>query len=327
MSETILTEIDRGVGIITLNRAERHNAFDDALIRELSRRCRRWTPTRRARGGALQHRQELLRRRRPQLDEARRRLQRRGDAARRARLAGMLRLLNEMNKPTIARVQGPAYGGGVGLVAACDIAIAAFDAQFALRGQARHHPGGDQPLRHRAPSASARRAATCRPPSAFRRRGLPHRPGARDRAGRGGARRGGGEIVDDPARQRPLRAGRMQGADPRRRQPADHAEVVVDTAQPHRQRVRASARGPEGLAAFLEAQPAAWIAQGLSAADAEPTSHAGDENVRQDPHCQPRRDRLPRHQDRAPHGHQAPSRCIPTPTPPRATCAWPTRRC
>jgi methylglutaconyl-CoA hydratase len=36
MSETILTEIDRGIGIITLNRAERHNAFDDALIRELS---------------------------------------------------------------------------------------------------------------------------------------------------------------------------------------------------------------------------------------------------------------------------------------------------
>ena len=36
MSETILTEIDHGVGIITLNRAERHNAFDDVLIRELS---------------------------------------------------------------------------------------------------------------------------------------------------------------------------------------------------------------------------------------------------------------------------------------------------
>ena len=36
MSETILTEIDNGVGIITLNRPERHNAFDDALIRELS---------------------------------------------------------------------------------------------------------------------------------------------------------------------------------------------------------------------------------------------------------------------------------------------------
>ena len=36
MSETILTEIDNGVGIITLNRADRHNAFDDALIQDLS---------------------------------------------------------------------------------------------------------------------------------------------------------------------------------------------------------------------------------------------------------------------------------------------------
>ena len=36
MYQNILTEIDAGVGIITLNRPERHNAFDDALIGELS---------------------------------------------------------------------------------------------------------------------------------------------------------------------------------------------------------------------------------------------------------------------------------------------------
>jgi methylglutaconyl-CoA hydratase len=36
MYQSILTEIDIGVGIITLNRPERHNAFDDALIGELS---------------------------------------------------------------------------------------------------------------------------------------------------------------------------------------------------------------------------------------------------------------------------------------------------
>src|SRR5487761_2679058 len=35
MYRNILTEIDAGVGIITLNRPERHNAFDDILIREL----------------------------------------------------------------------------------------------------------------------------------------------------------------------------------------------------------------------------------------------------------------------------------------------------
>jgi methylglutaconyl-CoA hydratase len=47
-------------------------------------------------------------------------------------LAAMLRALYALSKPTIARVHGAAYGGGVGLVAACDIAIAALDATFAL---------------------------------------------------------------------------------------------------------------------------------------------------------------------------------------------------
>jgi methylglutaconyl-CoA hydratase len=44
----------------------------------------------------------------------------------------MLRHVAECQKPVIARVQGPAYGSGVGLIAACDIAISTFDAQFAL---------------------------------------------------------------------------------------------------------------------------------------------------------------------------------------------------
>lgn len=47
-------------------------------------------------------------------------------------LAAMLRALYALSKPTIARVHGAAYGGGVGLVAACDIAIGAQDATFAL---------------------------------------------------------------------------------------------------------------------------------------------------------------------------------------------------
>jgi methylglutaconyl-CoA hydratase len=47
-------------------------------------------------------------------------------------LATMLATLNELPKPTIARVQGAAYGGGVGLVACCDIAIGTQDAIFAF---------------------------------------------------------------------------------------------------------------------------------------------------------------------------------------------------
>ena len=48
------------------------------------------------------------------------------------RLATLMRRLQFLAKPTIARVNGAAFGGGVGLVACCDIAIAADDAKFAL---------------------------------------------------------------------------------------------------------------------------------------------------------------------------------------------------
>ena len=47
-------------------------------------------------------------------------------------LATMLKTLDRMTKPTVARVHGPAYAGGVGLVAACDIAIGSQDAEFCL---------------------------------------------------------------------------------------------------------------------------------------------------------------------------------------------------
>jgi methylglutaconyl-CoA hydratase len=48
------------------------------------------------------------------------------------KLATMLRTIYECPKPVIARVHGDAYAGGVGLVAACDIAVASLDASFCL---------------------------------------------------------------------------------------------------------------------------------------------------------------------------------------------------
>jgi methylglutaconyl-CoA hydratase len=47
-------------------------------------------------------------------------------------LATMLKTLDRMRKPTVARVHGPAFAGGVGLVAACDIAIGSPEAKFCL---------------------------------------------------------------------------------------------------------------------------------------------------------------------------------------------------
>ncbi|KAB8162733.1 enoyl-CoA hydratase/isomerase family protein [Lysobacter maris] len=47
-------------------------------------------------------------------------------------LARLMRSLDELPKPTIARVHGAAFGGGVGLIACCDIAIGASGAKFGL---------------------------------------------------------------------------------------------------------------------------------------------------------------------------------------------------
>ena len=47
-------------------------------------------------------------------------------------LAEMLRRLNTLPKPTVALVQGAAFGGGVGLMAACDMVVAVRDAEFSL---------------------------------------------------------------------------------------------------------------------------------------------------------------------------------------------------
>jgi methylglutaconyl-CoA hydratase len=133
MYNTIVTEIDLGVGIITLNRPERHNAFDDGLIAELSDAIDRMAADPVVRvlvisstGKSFCAGADLNWMKRAAGYSSEENL--RDSRA----LADMLRRLAQCPKPTIARIQGPAYGGGVGLVACCDIAIATFDVQFSL---------------------------------------------------------------------------------------------------------------------------------------------------------------------------------------------------
>ncbi len=134
MSDRLLIDIDRrGVATVMLNRPDVHNAFDAVLIEELTGQLEdlernpairiivlsgagksfsagadlNWM---KAMAGYSEH-------------------ENREDAG---RLAQLMRRLDELKMPTIARVNGAALGGGVGLVACCDIAIADKNAKFGL---------------------------------------------------------------------------------------------------------------------------------------------------------------------------------------------------
>ena len=124
---------DAGLGHIRFNRPEIHNAFDTALIESLSAAID-------ALGGDAAVRAVVIAAEGPSFcaggDLAWMLRMARAPAAENVadalKLAGVLNALATLAKPTLALIQGPAYGGGVGIVAACDIAIAAREARFAL---------------------------------------------------------------------------------------------------------------------------------------------------------------------------------------------------
>lgn len=134
MTATILTDCNAtGVATLTLNRPALHNAFDDQLIAELTTALQRLAADTGVRAVVLAAHGKSFSagadlnwmRRMAGYSEA----ENFQDAM---ALAELLRTLDGLAKPTIAKVQGAAYGGGVGLVACCDIAIAAETATFRL---------------------------------------------------------------------------------------------------------------------------------------------------------------------------------------------------
>ncbi|MEX1206553.1 MAG: enoyl-CoA hydratase-related protein [Dongiaceae bacterium] len=129
----LLAETRDGVATIRLNRPDVHNAFDDALIAELTGALRAVAAESDVRavvlaaaGKSFSAGADLNWMRRMAGASI---VENEADAR---ALADLMRTLRDLAKPTVAVVQGPAYGGGVGLVAACDIAIAADSATFAL---------------------------------------------------------------------------------------------------------------------------------------------------------------------------------------------------
>jgi len=122
-----------GVARLTLDRPEIRNAFDDALIAALTQALRELDADDKVRavvlagnGPAFCAGADLNWMKRMTGYSYEQNL---ADAR---ALAAMLKTLDRMSKPTIARVHGPAFAGGVGLVAACDIAVGVPEAKFCL---------------------------------------------------------------------------------------------------------------------------------------------------------------------------------------------------
>jgi methylglutaconyl-CoA hydratase len=133
MSEFVKHEIDAGVGRVTLSRPDLHNAFNEVVIRELHEAFVDLGGDERVRAIVLQAEGKsycagadlhwMKRMVGYSFEE---------NVADAMTMANMLRAIHECPKPTIARVHGAAFGGGVGLVAACDMAVALESAVFCL---------------------------------------------------------------------------------------------------------------------------------------------------------------------------------------------------
>lgn len=133
MTDLLQQEIDsRGVATLMLNRPAVHNAFNAELVTALSDALDRIAANHArvlvltgaghsfSAGADLNWMRDMA---------AASETENREDAR---RLAAMLRRLDQLPCPTIARVNGHAFGGGIGLIACCDLAVALEHARFGL---------------------------------------------------------------------------------------------------------------------------------------------------------------------------------------------------
>ena len=133
MTDSILSERRESALWLSLNRPQIHNAFDDALIAALTAALEQADADPAVRSVVLTGNGSCfsagadLNWMRGMAGASEQ--ENRDDSL---RLARLMRTLQFLSKPTIARVNGAAYGGGVGLVACCDIAIGVDSAKFAL---------------------------------------------------------------------------------------------------------------------------------------------------------------------------------------------------
>ncbi|EJB5281990.1 enoyl-CoA hydratase/isomerase family protein [Vibrio vulnificus] len=134
VSQALLASMDeQGVATLTLNRLEKHNAFDAELIRALIEALETFASNARLRvlilnangphfsaGADLNWMRAMA-----EQDEA-------TNVEDAKRLAKLMQTLDHFPAPTIASVQGAAFGGALGLICCCDIAIATAESRFCL---------------------------------------------------------------------------------------------------------------------------------------------------------------------------------------------------
>ena len=256
----VISQIDGPTGIVTLNNPDRHNAFDDTLIADLTRELNILDDNEMVRvvvlsavGKSFSAGADLnwMKRMSAYSEEENFR-----DAM---ALGELMRTLHGLSKPTIARVQGAAYGGGVGLVACCDIAVGTLNAAFSLSEvklgliPAVISPYVIAAIGERAAHRYFLTAERFDAAEGFRL-GLLHELAASD------------DDMDEKIND--LCEALMLGGPCAHREskaliaavsnrPIDDA-VIADTAK-RIARVRASVEGKEGLSAFLEKRKARWI--------------------------------------------------------------------
>jgi len=262
--DSVRLEYLDGLATITLDRPERHNAFDDALIDELTQVLDEVGTHEdvsvvilTGAGRSFSAGADLgWMRRMADASEA--------DNVRDAHaLARLMRRLYELPKATIARVNGAAYGGGVGLVACCDIALADSQAKFGLtETRLGLVPAVISPYVMAAIGIrQARRyflTAEIFDAHAAARIGLVHEVVATESLDAAVAtqvellRRAGPEAVV-AAKRLAMRVAGLD-ADYLDRQDQENSALIA--------RLRASDEGREGLAAFLSKRTPAWVATG-----------------------------------------------------------------
>ena len=135
MSDSVLlyNKTDNGVATITINRPDVHNAFNDEVIEGLQSAIADAAADDSVRAVVLRSNGKNfsagadLKMMKSSVNSTRDE-----NYANSKTMGGMFHTLNNMPKPTIALVQGSAFGGALGLISCCDIAIASQDAMFCL---------------------------------------------------------------------------------------------------------------------------------------------------------------------------------------------------